>query len=89
MVQPRIHCDPEIPFYGTSASPVVPHLMVALVFSFPQILLISKFVLECVDKNSVFKFIEHRIYSTITVTNEITEKDISELKLFGVIPFNT
>lgn len=55
-------------------------------FSFSQIFLISKLALECV--NRVCKFIEHSLYSTIQETNEITEKDMSELKLFAVNPFD-
>lgn len=99
MVQPKIHCGPEIFFYSTSASPVVPHLNVcrcssatkgvAFVFSFSQILLISELALECVDNNSVCKFAECSLHSTIQVTNEITEKNTSDLKLFAVIPFGT
>lgn len=98
MVQPKIHCGPEIFFYSTSASPVVPHLNVcrccsatkgvAFVFSFSPTLLISELALACVD-NSVCKFAECSLHSTIQVTNEITEKNTSDLKLFAVIPFGT
>lgn len=72
-----------------STAPLPHPLNVTLVFSFSQIFLISKLVPECIDSNSVSKFIEHSIYSTIQVTNEITEKDISELKFCAVIPFET
>lgn len=72
-----------------STAPLPHPLNVTLVFSFSQIFLISKLVPEYIDSNSVSKFIEHSIYSTIQVTNEITEKDISELKFCAVIPFET
>lgn len=99
MVQPKIHYDPEIFFYSTTASPVVPHLdvcrcypatkAVALVLGFSQILLISKPALECVDNRGVCKSAECRLYSTTQITAEITEKDMAELKLFAIIPFDT
>lgn len=96
MVQRKIHHDPEIFFYRSfSASPAVPHWMRvdvilpqrALMFSFSQIFLTSKLALECVDNNSVCKFIDCSLHSPIQVTNEITEQDMSEIKLFAVIPF--
>lgn len=99
MVQPRSHYDPEIFFCSTTAWPVVPHpdacrccpatKEAALVLSFSQILLISKPALECVDNSGVRKFTECSLYPTIQITAEITEKDMAELKLFAVIPFNT
>lgn len=71
-------------FYSTTASPVVPHLDArgcypatkegALVLTFPQILLISKPALECVDNSSGCKSSECRLFSTMQVTAEITER---------------